>query len=310
MKDKKNGSGDLSLEAKVLTLLINGFQIDNVTRYSPTATLIHASRFDRLGASVKYGILFVEDAKHTAVVDTLLQLRSADNFTAILVSDHFECTECITYSHEKFFSFFGGLVNTGLILVPSLSKIMDHLGHNELVPDLNGVASELHEAYVNECLQFMLESPARRYGMERSFQSLPDTVVLSKERFMILVDCKSYNGGYGFDADSIKRFSSYVTDFNARYSSFFGPIFCFLVVSGHFKDSVDSIESRSDELYKLTNCRISCITSRDIGTMTMRLQATPEIRKSLLWKNILIDTIVTLKTFEAEIKRVEQDKLH
>jgi len=310
-KNRPNKSvSDGSLELVMSTLLINGFHIDKANRYSPTATLIYASKYDRLGANVKYGIMLVDDDKYTAVVDSLLLLSVSDRFTPILISDHFSCSECITYTREKFFSFFAGVVNTGLILIPSLPEIMDKLGHNVLPVDLKGEASDLHEMYVNECLQYVLDSPARRYGRERSFQSLPDNVILSKERFMVLVDCKSYKNGYAFDSDSIKRFAGYINDFNSRYAQYQGPIFCFLVVSGSFSDSEESVKSRSDELYKQANCRMSCLTSRDLAAMTLRLQKIPDIKGSLVWKNILIDLVISVKSLEAEVSRVEKDKLY
>src|ERR1700761_5478336 len=96
---------------------------------------------------------------------------------------------------------FGGLVNTGLILIPSLDDILESLGHNTVYPGLVGEADNLHELYVKECLQYMLQSPTRRYGSDRLFEKLPDAAVLSKERFIVLVDAKAYSTGFEFKAD-------------------------------------------------------------------------------------------------------------
>src|SRR5262249_52968181 len=157
---------------------------------------------------------------------------------------------CNTYTRDEFFGFFGGIINTGLILIPNLPQILDQLGHNKLPNGLTGDPDDLQELYVKECLQFIMESPTRRYGIDRCFESLPDGVVLSKEGFMLLFDSKSYSKGFSFEADDIKRFKSYVEDFRHRYSGLFGNILSFVVVTGEFKDSAGAIAGRSNELYR------------------------------------------------------------
>jgi hypothetical protein len=204
---------------------------------------------------------------------------------------------------------FGGIINTGLVLIPRLSDILDSLGHNSVPSELSGKADDLHEMYVKECLQFVMESPTRRYGMDRSFESLPDAAVLCKDGFMLLVDSKAYSNGYSFSADDLKRYKSYVEDFRMRYSQFLGPVFSFVVVSGHFIDSNDSIQNRSDEFYKICQCKISCIESKEVGIITEFLRKSPAIRSAINWKNIFSELIISNKTIETEISRIKKDSI-
>jgi len=292
------------------TLFVNGFHITKVDRLAHENNILHIYKYDRLGAIVKYSILFTEDTNEGVITDTLLQQSQVQSSTPIIINNNFTSQRCTTYTKEKFFGFFGGLMNTGLILVPALPSIMDSLGHNELPAGLSGRPHDLHEVYVKECLQFIMESPARRYGIERSFESLPDGVVLSRQGFMLLLDSKAYAEGYGITADDMRRFQGYVNDFRMRYSSSFGPIMAFVVVAGHFSDSSNSITDRSLELYRLANSMLCCVTSQQLAEITQLLVNHPAERSSIDWKNIFIKPQIELQHVQAELNRISKDKIH
>jgi hypothetical protein len=294
----------------VATLLTNGFNITKIDRLPHENNIIHIYKYDKLGATVNYSILFSNDSDENSIIDILI--AEAENHTAkaLIVSDHFTSTRCQTYTHKAFFNFFGGIINTGLILIPNLSQILNDLGHNILPPGTTGKPDDLHEFYVKECFQFILESPTRRYGIDRSFESVPDIVVLSNNGFMLLIDSKAYSNGFPFDADSIKRFKSYVEDFRLRYSSIFGMVLSFVVVSGSFPDSENSLSNRSDELYQTCGCKLSCITSKQLGLITELLKTNPETRGSINWRNIFTKLIIDSTLINKEILRINKDKIH
>ena len=225
------------------------------------------------------------------------------------MNDNYSTTNCRSYTNKKFFDYFGSIINSGLILIPNLSDILDDLGHNILPKGLIGEPDDILEFYVCELLQFLFMSPTRRYGKDRLFQKLPDGVVLGKQ-FMILIDSKAYSSGFEFSADDIERFAFYVDDFNYRYSDYFGRVFTFLVVSGKFNDSLNSISKRSDELYKKCGCKLSCITSEKLGTIVTLLRSTPNNRSSIDWRNILSKLVVEIKDVENEVRRIQKDKIH
>lgn len=299
-----------SLGNILFTLVANGFHIDKIDRLAHSNTIIHIYKYDRLGAKVAYSILLTEDAADGIVTDTLLAQSITHQSTPIIISDHFASAKCRTYTNKAFFDFFGGMMNTGLILVPDLPEIMDKLGHNTLPTGLSGKPHDLHEVYVKECFQFMMESPARRYGIDRSFESLPDGVILARQGFMLLLDSKAYADGFGFTADDIRRFEGYVNDFRYRYSNFFGQIFSFVVVSGHFSDSQNAITGRSSELYRLCNCTISCVSSNVLGNIIQLLIAHPGERSSIDWKNVFDNPVAEVKYVERELTRIQKDKIH
>lgn len=298
-----------SLANSIATLVTNGFQIHKVERFAHSNNIINAYKHDTLGARINYSILFTEDRTEKAVVDTLLSFSEKFKSEPFVVNDYFKSQKCRTYTNAEFFGFFGGIVNSGLILIPNLLEIMCELGHNRTPKGLTGEADDLHELYVKECLQFVMESPTRRYGIDRSFTELPDIVVLGKERFMLLVDSKAYGGGFKFQADDLKRFASYVEDFRYRYAPFFGNVQSFIVVSGSFSDSEKSIKGRSDKLYEMCHCKLACLESQTLGKITELIRANPRYKSSIGWKRVFSNLIVEIKHVEQEMVRIKKDKL-
>lgn len=292
------------------TLITHGFQVDDVERVTPTNTIISIYKYDKLGAQIKYSILFTEDLIKSQAVEQLLTVSKTYVSKPLLVSDNIKTDKCDSYAFKDFFDFFGGLINTGLILISNLVEILKELGYNKLPDGLAGKPDDLLELYVKECLQFVMMSPALRYGSDRLFESLPDGIVLSKDGFMTLHDAKAYEKGFNFALDDIKRFAGYVNDFNTRYSNYFGNIFTFIVITGHFNDSEESLRNRSDELYKICNCKLTCIEAAELGEIVNLLQKDQQHRGSIVWKNILSNIVVKKEHVLSEINRILKDKVH
>jgi hypothetical protein len=293
----------------IATLVTNGFNIHKVDRFAHSNNIVYTYKYDKLGARVNYSILFTEDSEENSIVDTLMTVSEQINSMPLIVSDKYKSAKCETYTKAKFFDFFGGIVNTGLILIPNLPEILNDLGHNRTPLGLSGEAKDLHELYVKECLQFAMESPTRRYGIDRSYEKVPDIAVLGKEKFILLLDSKAYGSGFKFEADDLKRFASYVEDFRSRYSFYFGNVLSFIVVSGHFNDSEKAIRGRSDEFYEMCNCKISCIESKTLGAIIELMKEQSQFRSSINWKHIFSKLIIEIKHVEQEISRLTKDKL-
>lgn len=293
----------------ICTLTINGFHLENVERLTPDSVIVNCHKFDKLGGRVIYNVLLSNDKTESSSCDSLSKMASDENSKGILINDNFVSTRFDTYTKQNFFDLLGGMVNTGLILIPNLPKILGQLGHNALPTGLLGKANDLHERYVKECLQFVMGSPVRRYGIDRSFQKLPDGVVLGKERVLIPIDSKAYAKGYSISSDDINRFAFYCKDFSKRYANDYGPVYTFLVITGTLSDSADSISNRSNELYNECGVKLNCIESKTLALMVESLKNEPHLKGALNWKNIFIKPIVEFKHLETELTRIRKDKI-
>ena len=294
----------------VSTFITNGFVVDQMERFPQGNIIFNILKMDKLGAVVKYSILFTKEMTETSLTTSLLTISRTFSSTPLIISDNFISSECNTHTFQKFYDFFGGIVNTGLILIPNLPDILEELGLNKLPAVLQGDAFDLHELYVKECFQFILQSPTRRYGKDRLFESIPDGIVICKNGMMILYDSKAYSKGFDFTADDIKRFASYVDEFNKRYSAVLGKVFTFTVITGKLNPTEKAIGNRSKELYKKCNCNLSCITSRELGNIVQLLQKEPDIRVSILWKNVFAELIIDTALVQKEITRIKKDNLN
>lgn len=292
------------------TLLTNGFQIDKTDRFANSNIILNIRKFDKLGAEVKYSILFTDNKEELGITSSLITVANDYNAKPIIVCDNFKSTKCISFTFKEFFSFFGGLINTGLLLIPDLPNILESLGKNLLPKGLEGDPDTLHEIYVKESLQFILQSPTRSYGQDRLFESLPDGLVICKNKMQILYDSKAYSKGFDFSADDIKRFASYVIDFNDRYSRTIGEVFTFTVITGRFKANPKTIQKRSDYLYSLCSCKLSCIESRELGDIVQQLQIEPEVRSSIDWKHIFSALMINKALVNKEISRIKKDNIY
>jgi len=293
----------------ISTFLLNGFEIEKVDRISPDDTIFTIHKYEKLGALVKYSLLFSKSSHETNIFDSLEIISRALNSKPIVISDIIKSSKFKLFSYKDFAKIFGDFMNLGLILLPNLPEILNELGHNRLPESLAGQADNLHEIYIKECLQFLLNFPVKRFGQTRLYEKLPDSVILGKNGMFVLIDSKAYSNGYYISSDDINRFAYYINDFNDRYSEFYGRVFTFLIVSGEFVNGIRSIKLKSDQLYSLSNTKLTCIKSEDLGQIVIELKDTPEVRKSILWRNMFSRNLLDLSTIRNEINRIKKDNL-
>ena len=297
------------LEQIITTLLINGFHLKSVNRLREGNSIINVFKYDKIGAEIKYSFLLSTNNPSEHDIESLDITSKELTSTPVIISNDLRSNSCKCYTVKSFEKLIGGIVNTGLILIPDICSIMDTLGHNNLPKGLEGEPDELLEIYVKECFQYMFYSPGRRFGSDRLFESLPDGVIIGKSQLIIQFDTKAYKDGFSFSADDIERFSKYIQEFNDKYSAFLGRIYKFIVVSGHFNDSEESIENRSLKLYEKCNTNLSVITADNLGKIIKFIHNNFEYRASINWKNILNSTFIIPKLFSSEIKKIKKDNI-
>ncbi len=213
-----------------------------------------------------------------------------------------------SYTYEEFYKKIGGVVNTGLVRSPVLSGLMNNLGLNLLSEGLEGAPNDLLEIYSKECLQYLFKSPARRYGKDRSFERLPDGVLLVKNISAFLFDSKAYSNGFEFTSDDINRFEKYIEDFSEKYSHLFA-VKSFIVISGRFNDSDEAILNRSTDLLSRAQVPIACIQAKTLAEMVAEIMKKPEFQQSIDWNQIFVKPVVKLSNLTSQIKKIEKDKI-
>jgi len=292
----------------IISLIINGFHLDNIKRDVKDCLNVNAIKYDKLGARIRYSFLFSKGSINKTVVKSFLENSKVNKYTPIFISDDEKADKCINLNYNDFFEKVGGLVNTGLILVENINEIINKLGYNELPEGLSGKPDDLLEIYFKEIMQFLLLSPAKRYGGDRRFESLPDGIIIGKD-LIIQFDTKAYANGFDFKSDDIERFSKYINAFNKSYDKILGPVYAFVVVSGGFNDSPDSIENRRKALYKKCQTNLCCLTCQDLGDILDLIKENPHQRGIIDWRSIFSNTNIKSELVQNELKVINKDKL-
>jgi hypothetical protein len=163
------------------------------------------------------------------------------------------------------------------------------------------------ERNVAICLQFLTGYKARHWGADRRFEKLPDGVLPGP--FVLLYDGKAYENPYSVSADDMRRFSSYVKDFEARYSAHLGRVFSFVVAAGDFEETVDQRQRRSGELYAVCGTPLCYLAARDLGAMVELVRATPALRGSVDWRQLFAGPTATQQPLRDQLRRIEKDRL-
>lgn len=284
-------------------LFVNKYDLTYSKRIATNTLIVNATKKDEFGRRHNYEFYFFSEIVSN---DYLNKFRLHQPNNRILVGVDEQIGTDITES--QFFDKLSTVIDPGVYLNSDLENILEKLGHNELPQNMKGVAADLLEAYSKECLQFLLGGKGRRYGKERSFESLPDGAILGKG-VNILFDAKAYKNGFNPSADDLKRFQSYINDFNRKYAHFSEKIFSFVVVSGHFEVGEDALDDRSRELYEMCQTTLSFFTTKTLATITKIITENSELIDSLNWKRVLSHSIPNERLIMEQISKIKKDKI-
>jgi hypothetical protein len=295
----------------VRTLLINGYVIDAFERIMARVFLIRLRRRDLLGAEARMILLFANQVSK-GLLDRLTKEAQQHGSTpiAIAMEDPLELSSSLRqHTLAEFYELLGGEVRSDLIFDPELKSIMDQLGHNSLPNSFGGTPDDLLEIYSKECLQFLLGAPVRRYGQERRFELLPDGLALGRDKFNIYFDAKAYDSNFHPTADDIRRFGSYIKDFNQRYSQYVGAISVFLVVSGSFSTSKNAIKEKANDLLASSTTPLVLVRAADLAEAVGLLRSTAQHRGAIDWRRIFVPEVFELNNLRKELKRLNKDSV-
>lgn len=292
----------------IINLIISGFHLKSSEKISPNASIINVYKYDQLGGLVRYSILICAKMPTNAIIDRLLIHSNKENSTPIGIGE--ESSSKIHWFNERLFlDKLGTSMDTGLVLNPNLPVIMDQLGHNKTPDAIEGRADSLLEYYSKECLQYLLNAPGRRYGIDRSFESVPDGIVLNYNDIAILFDSKAYKSGYFFNSGDMHKFEGYVNSFKRKYGSISNVVNSFVVISGDFTDSNASLQSRSNDLLSKCQTPICTVKAKDLGAIVKKVLKNNQYRNSIDWKRLLTNIELKPNDVEKELKRIEKDKI-
>jgi hypothetical protein len=299
------------LQNVVRTLLANGYLVDGFERPALAAFLLRLRKRDLLGAVARIVLLCTEGLSRGLTGRLITEGRRHDSTPIVIaLKAPLVVPEGVRqYSLPEFWELLGGEIRTDRIFAPGLERVMDELGHNALPAGLTGKPDDLLERYSTECLQFLLECPVRRFGQERRFEPLPDGLALGRNNLNVCFDAKAYKAQFHAQADDIRRFASYVRDFNQRYGGYIGPVSSFMVISGSFSADPAAIGERCNDLIAECATPLIFVKARDLAAAVKMIRPVSQQRGGINWKKVLVPGVFAAARLKEELHRISRDSL-
>jgi hypothetical protein len=272
--------------------------------------IVHIRKRDGLGAEAKAVLLLAPDASAALAQRVQGEANRYGGVCIYITTDPqkplgFDCS----YTLGEFFAVLGGEVSVDRILRADLREVLVELGHNRLPQGFVGSPDDLLEDYSKECLQFLLECPVRRYGQERKFEKRPDGLALGRRDLNLFFDSKAYGDRFHPSADDIRRFATYVDDFNNAYAAFVGCISTFVVISGSFSENREAVLEKSNDLLALCHTPLSCISSATLAEMVQLSRSAGQARGTVDWKRVFVPGLVETSRLESQLSKVQKDRI-
>jgi hypothetical protein len=295
-----------SLQVAVRTLTVGGFILEKASRY-PGYAVIYMHRYDEFGVKQQYCFALFEKKPESGQIEGAKIAANHHKAELVVISP--------TTIHEKpniewtrFLSLFGGPVYSYSPLEPEFGDYLKQLGLNKLPAGLEGKPDDLFELYVHRALEFIFGCKVHRYGQERRFEARPDGIILQDRTFSALYDAKAYSKGYDVTLDSIRQFSSYVSEFRNRYNQYF-ELHSFIVISGTFSHTKKTLESRSRQFLSEANIPLVFLTAESTARIINLLLDFPAARRSINWRKIFVNSVIDPELVQAELQIIDQDKI-
>ena len=295
-----------NLQVAVRTLTIGGFALEKANRF-PGYALIFMYRYDEFGVKQQYCFAIFEDPPEAVQIQAA-EIAAKHNKAEIVIIGSTQVREKPNVMWNRFLNLFGGPVYSYSPLETEFGDCLRQLGFNTLPAVLEGKPDDLFELYVHKALEFIFGCKVHRYGQERRFEARPDGVIIQDRMFSALFDAKAYSNGYDVTLDSIRQFSSYVTEFRSRYSQYF-ELNAFIVISGSFPHSKKTLEGRSRQFLSETSIPLAFLTAESVVQIIGLLSNFPSARRSINWRKIFVNPVVGPELVQAELQLINKDKI-
>lgn len=292
----------------ICMLLVNGYSLTRYHSITSNTCVLLIKKHDILGAPVQYGIILSTASPAAAERAMALSYIRTQKHHILNIGINTP-TDGNSLSYSNFEKLLGGPVSESILLQPDLSGILDSLGHNKMPAGLKGTPDDILENAVRDCLQYLFADKAYCYGQQRRFEKVPDGIAFGKKDLIVLYDAKAYKDGFKIGADDIRRFSSYIKEFNTTYAAYSMQVYCFLVVSGHFPMSASSLTNYADELYTQCQTKLCFIPSTLLGKIVIEIRKHHRERFAINWKKLLSKTVFDIAKVKVELKRIKADKI-
>lgn len=305
MHDK--ASSDFTVGTFARTLTVSGYIISEFSRHEQYA-LCRCSRIDAFGTPVPYLLALTDgDTYAPEVRQHIMEVARYEVRVAVLIAD---AASDGVISWIDFKDALGGAVPSWRALTESYADDLLVLSSNELPPKYEGEAWFLFEEAVADGMEFLIGRRVTRLGGKQRGRDLPDSVALTHDRALLVIDSKASSRSYSVNVTALRPLQDYVQKQKLREQGD-SQAAAMLVAKGFKQEGIDLL-NECNRFLSETGIPLGLLTVASLLEMIGLARTNPNLRNGVSWKKVFcrvgeIDSGILEQEFE-RVRLVRQGK--
>jgi hypothetical protein len=282
------------------TLTLSGYVITEFSRHEDHV-LCRCSRIDTFGVPVRYLFALTDGTSYTKEIrDHIEHVGEHERRVTVLIARMEGDGIC---SWPDFVDALGGAVPTWRAVTDSYAADLNVLATNQLPAGYEGEAWFLFEEAVADGLEFLLGRRVTRLGGKQRGKDLPDSVALTHDRAIIVVDSKASSQPFSVNVTSLRPLQDYVQNQKLREQG--APQAAGVLVAKSFKQDTSEVISEGNRFLSDAGVPLSLLTVETLLQMIGLARVNPTLRNGVSWKKVFC----RVGRIESDILRQEFDRV-
>jgi len=287
------------------TLTASGYVVTRGYRH-PSHVTIDCERSDTFGCRLAYLVAVTDhECLPARQVAELRRRCEADGRLLVVVSREGTANQLAL---REFLDRLGGDVPKWRALTEEFHDHLLRAARNDLPDGESGPAWRLLEELVSDGLEFALGRRARRLGGRSPGARVPDTLVVSPDERLYLLDSKAAASPFDVNWSSLRSLGEYVHQQRERQR---GSIALdgALIVSSNFAQDAPSLTKVALEFSAQHRVMLSFLSAETLSRIVSTIRNNVDVRNALQWRKIFRGGLVDFAIFEQELQGLRSQRV-
>jgi hypothetical protein len=303
--DESSNSGELvTTSVATRTLTAAGFRITGFQRSISHIEYV-CERPDVFGVSQRYVFLIFE-TDHAA--QQIVDVRSAaarESGAAVVVVSRLETANTIAWQY--FLDALGGAVPSWRALSDEFFAVLKASGQNKKTTASDEEPWRVFEDAVADAFEFLFGRRVRRLGGQRRGSRVPDSLALTPDGALIVIDTKASGSPFDLTYDELRPLKEYVKNQQIRQTGS-QPVNAAVLVADSFRQDQQRLQELSQDFFADVQVPITFARSDTIAAAVRLLVPDVRMRNKLRWRRCLcVGGLVEVKIVEQELQRARDE---
>ena len=295
-----------SVPVAVRTLLVGGYTLSGSAERQPTHIEIRCEKASVFGVYVRFLIAISEADDFTQEqMEDIRRIGSAENRTPVFVAGD---STNVQLGWQEFLMSLGGEVPSWRAVSTTFSSALLTAAKNKLPPKTTGEAWLVFEDLVSDGLEFVFGRRTHRLGGRRRGQKVSDIVAVLPSTELLVVDAKAAAQGFDANWPALRPLVEYVKKQQQRQLGY-NLVNSAVIASSKFDQSASKLQELSNQFLSETHIPLAFLTAKTLAAMVDRIQSSPDIRGSMIWKRLFTGGSLTVNAFERELREAVNERI-